>query len=102
MVYEDVKLDVNGIPEKLPGLYYLRLPLTKTEPNTYEDWKRRKGSLRRLLEGTNFEIERIALEVDRIEWERKIRTRSPISQEEFEINERIVRILEGKKRSRYR
>lgn len=95
MVHDDVKLDVNGIPEELPGTFYLRMPLIKTEPDTYAHWKRRNGNPATLLRGTALEIKRLELDVGRLHWERKLRERPPISQTDLEMNKKIIEILGG-------
>ena len=88
-------MDVNGIPEKIPNLFYMRVPLWRSEPNSYLDWKRRKAGIPRLLEGTDMEIKRLELEVDRIAWERGLRARPPTTLDEFALNAKIIDILKG-------
>jgi hypothetical protein len=88
-------LDINGIPDKIPDLYYMRVPLWRTEPNSYLDWKRRKGGVHKLLEGTEMEIKQIELEVDRIAWERRLRTQPQPGAPDFDLNNKIIEILKG-------
>ena len=96
MVRGDVKLDINGIPEKLPEEYYMRMPLLKTEDNSYEDWKRRRGKPSKLLVGTKHDIERLQKEVAQLEWEINLRQRPAVTQGDISFNKKIVGILDGK------
>ena len=95
IVAEDVTLDVNGIPDKIPKPFYLRLPILRVEPQSYEDWKKRGGITDRLLEATERAIKRIEKEVGKIKWERQLRKRPPISHDDLDINRKIVEVLEG-------
>jgi hypothetical protein len=95
IVAEDVTLDVNGIPDKIPKPFYLRVPILNVEPNSYEDWKKRGGITNRLLEATEKAIKRIEKEVGKIQWERKLRERPPVSRNDLDINRKIVEVLEG-------
>ena len=95
MVTDDVTLDVNGIPDKIPKPFYLRVPILKAEPKSYEDWKKRGGITNRFLEATEREIKRIEKEVGKIQWERELRKRPPISHDDLDINRKIVEVLEG-------
>ena len=96
MVYEDVTLDITGVPNKIPEPYYRRVPLIRTEPESYEDWKRRRGNTKKLLEVTTMEANKLALDVERVAWERGLRERPPFSQETLDLNKRIVEILKGR------
>ena len=96
MVYEDVVVDVNGIPEKIPNLFYQRLPILKTEPGTFLDWKRRKGNVHRLLEGTEFEITRLKKDIEKFDWEKKLEKRQRPTESDFEFNQKIINILSGR------
>ena len=95
IVHQDVELDVNGIPIGLPKLFYQRVPTIKTEPGSYEDWKRKKPSMERLVSAIAWEIGRLRVEVGRLGKELKLRQRPPIPQESFDSNRKIVEILEG-------
>jgi hypothetical protein len=95
MVYEDVPLDVVGVPEKIPNLFYRRVPLYITEANSYEDWKRRRGRTHRLLQGVENDLKGIKLEVNRIVFERSLRARPPVQEESFQLNKKVVEILKG-------
>ena len=95
MVLEDVTVDVNGVPHKIPEPHYQRVPLHKTEKGTYDDWVRRRGNEKRRVEGIIFEVNRLRLEVEKLSWERKLQARPPLSQEESECNRKIVEILTG-------
>jgi hypothetical protein len=95
MVHEEIQLDVNGIPEKIPKVFWKRFPLWRSEPNSYLDWKRRKAVPGRLLQGTGTDIKKIELEVDRIAWERGLRARPPPDQSEYALNAKIIEILKG-------
>ena len=83
------------MPEKIPNLFYMRVPLWRAEPNSYLDWKRRKAGVPRLLEGAEMEVKKIELEVDRIAWERGLRARPDPTSDEFVINNKIAAILKG-------
>jgi len=96
IVFDDVPVDVNGVPHKLPESFYQRLPLLKTEEKTYDDWVRRRGTPRRLLSGVEFETDRLRLQVEKLVWEKKLRERPPLSPEESECNKHIIDILEGR------
>jgi hypothetical protein len=96
MVLEDIPVDVNGVPLKLPGAFYQRLPLLKTEENTYDDWVRRRATPGRLLSGVEFETDRLRLQVEKLAWEKKLRERPQLSPEESECNKHIIDILEGR------
>jgi hypothetical protein len=95
MVYEDVPLDVVGVPEKIPNLFYRRVPLYITKANSYEDWKRRRGRTHRLLQGVENDLKGIKLEVNRIVFERSLRARPPVQEESFQLNKKVVEILKG-------
>jgi hypothetical protein len=95
MVFEDVSADVNGVPHKLPEAFYQRLPLLKTEENTYDDWVRRRATPGRLLSGVEFETDRLRLQVEKLAWEKELRERPLLSSEESECNKHIIDILEG-------
>ena len=88
-------MDINGIPEKIPGLRYMRFPLIHCEWDSFEHWMMRKGSPATLLEATGTKIKQLELEVQRISWERKLRERPAPSQEVYETNKRVIEILEG-------
>ena len=96
MVREDVRLDINGIPEKLPSIFYLRTPLLKTVPGTFEDWKKRNSGPKRLLGITELEIKRLETEVAKIPWERELRAKPSIPEETIALHERIIEILGGR------
>jgi hypothetical protein len=95
IVAEDVTLDINGIPDKVPKPFYLRVPILRLEPNCYEDWKKRGGITDRFLEATETAIKRIEKEVGKIQWERELRKRPRISHNDLDINRKIVDVLEG-------
>jgi hypothetical protein len=95
MVYEDVPLDIVGVPEKIPNLFYRRLPLYITKADSYDDWKRRRGKTHRLLQGVENELSEIKLEVNRIVFERALRARPPVQEENFKLNKKVVEILKG-------
>jgi hypothetical protein len=88
-------LDFNGIPEKIPNTFYMRVPLWRVEPDTYLDWKRRRAGLTKLLGGTQMEINRTKLEVDRIMWERTLRARPQPTEDDFALKNKIIDILDG-------
>jgi hypothetical protein len=95
MVHQDVKLDFHGFPEEIPAVYWMRSPLVKVEPESYEDWIRRKGTPWRFLEGTGKSIKQLELEVGRWVWERNLAKRPPVDQEKFALNRKLVEILGG-------
>lgn len=95
MVHEEVALDMLGIPEKIPSLYYRRVPLLITKPGTYDDWKRRRAGVNRWIEGVEESLKEIKLEADRIVWERNLRARPPVQLDKLELNMKIVEILKG-------
>lgn len=94
-MFDDVPVDINGVPHKLPEPFYQRLPLIKTKENTYDDWVRRRASPRRLLGAVEFETDRLRFQVEKLAWEKKLRERPPLSPEESECNKHIIDILEG-------
>lgn len=94
-MHDDVTVDITGVPDKIPELRYRRVPLIRAEEGTYLDWKRRKGSPKKLLEGVKVEVDMLALEVGRIAWERNLRAQPPLSQDVLVMNKRIVDILKG-------
>jgi len=96
MVYEDISVDVNGIPERIPDLYYQRFPLIKTKPDTYEDWKRRNAGTGKLIEGLCTEIEQLKLDVGKLAWEKRVENRRHLNESDFESNQKIVDILSGR------
>jgi hypothetical protein len=73
----------------------MRVPLWRAQPNSYLDWKRRKGGVHKLLKGTDMEIKQIELEVDRIAWERKLRAQPRFGGRDFDLNNKIIDVLEG-------
>jgi GrpB-like predicted nucleotidyltransferase (UPF0157 family) len=95
MVYEDVPLDVMGVPEKIPNLYYRRVPLNITKEGSYEDWVRRKARPYRLLQGVENNVKEIKLEINRIVFERSLRARPAVQEESFRLNKKVVEILKG-------
>jgi hypothetical protein len=95
MVHEEVPLDMLGIPEKIPSLYYRRVPLIITKPDSYEDWKRRRAGVHRWIDGIEEGLKEIKLEADRIVWERNLRARPPVQLEKLEMNKKIVEVLKG-------
>ena len=94
-MYEDVSLDVVGVPEKIPNLFYRRLPLYITKANSYEDWKRRRGGTRNMIRGVENNLNEIKLEVNRIAFERSLRARPPVQEASFQLNMKVVEILKG-------
>jgi len=66
IVAEDVTLDINGIPDRIPKPFYLRVPIIKVEPGSYEDWKKRGGITDRLLEATERGIKRLEKEARKL------------------------------------
>jgi hypothetical protein len=95
MVHEDPILDINGIPERIPDIFYQRVPVIKTEPGTYQDWVRRGARPFKLVEAVKNEIQKIKLEVEKISWERKLRQRPPVSQDDVVFNRKIIEVLTG-------
>ena len=95
MVHDDVILDVNGIPEKLPGYSYQKLPLINELYKGYDYYARRDTAARTLLSGTELEIQMLEREVEKFVWDMKLRIRAPPAETDFEINRKIVDILEG-------
>jgi hypothetical protein len=96
MVAGVVEVDVNGIPEKLPSIFYRRHHLLKFVPESFEEGKERKFSPERLIDTVAKELDRIALEVDRIVFERELRERPVIPSKDFDVNKRIIAILRGR------
>ena len=84
-----------GSQIKFPEPFYLRVPILNVEPNSYEDWKKRGGITNRFLQATGRVIKRIEKEVGKIQWERELRERPPISHDDLDINRKIVEVLEG-------
>lgn len=95
MVREDPVLDINGIPERLPTVFYLRSPLLKIDPDSYEDWKKRGSAPKKLLEVAEEAIKQLELAVAKFSWERRLHARPPVPPETFESHKRIVDILDG-------
>ena len=95
MVHEDVKLDFNGFPKEIPAVYWMRSPTIKVMPNSYEDWKRRKGTPYRLLEATGHAIAKLEHEVGRIMWEMKLEKRTPTDHKTFAFNNKLIEMLGG-------
>jgi hypothetical protein len=95
MVHSDVETDIYGIPERLPDLYYLRVPLLKVKSGSFKDCIHRKLHPLSLLQASESEIEELRLEVDRFQWERDLRDQPGVAKEEFEINHKIVEMLKG-------
>jgi len=86
---------MHGIPDKVPSLYYMRVPLWRVEPESYLDWKRRRAGFGKLLQGTQMEIKKIELEVDRIAWEGGLRARPDPTPDELALHTKIIQILKG-------
>ena len=95
MVHRDVKLDFDGFPTEIPAVHWMRMPTIKTEPESYEDWRRRKGTPWRWLEGSNNSIQKLELEVGRMMWEMKLAKRPPVDQEKLAFNKKLTEILGG-------
>jgi len=95
MVHGDVKVDFHGFPQEIPAIYWMRSPIVKVEPESYEDWKRRKGTPWRFLEGTGTAIKKLELEVGRMQWERDLAKRPPMDPEKLALNKKLVDVLSG-------
>ena len=96
MIYQDVSVDVNGIPQKIPDIYYQRFPIIKTKPESYEDWKRRRAGIRQQVEGFCKDVQQLKLDVSKFAWERDLDKRKPPTESEFEFNQKVIDILAGR------
>jgi Helix-hairpin-helix domain len=95
MVHGDVELDVNGVPVNLPQIRYERTPMTIRKPGSYEDWLQRNAGFSRLIRAIGSDVQDLARQVAKLEWERELRMRPPMTQKVIEFNKRITDVLEG-------
>jgi hypothetical protein len=95
MVHGDIELDVNGVPINLPEIRYERMPMVIRKPGGYEDWLQRAAGPARLVSAIETDVQDLAQQVAKLEWERELRMRPPVTQKVIEFNKRIADVLEG-------
>lgn len=95
MVHGDIDLDVNGVPVNLPQIRYERAPMVIRKLGGYEDWLQRNAGPGRLVSAIETDVQELAHQVAKLEWERELRMRPPVPPKVIEFNKRITDVLEG-------
>ena len=95
MVHEDVEVDINGIPNSLPKIRYERMPMVIRKVGSYEDWLRRGARPVRLIKAIQEEVQELAKEVAKLQWERRLRMRPIVSQKALDFNKNIINVLKS-------